>query len=577
MRKKFLSLFVIIAITIFTFMPFVNVWADGDSRVQIIMSDSAGNNYGTYTVSGGGFDSTINHNNSVVQFVDISTNIIVTATANSTHTFKGWYNAEEYDITGDAHLGVMGWRTVGDVLSTNSSYTFNVSANSYNIMPVFESRAGHNNIWATSGGQIAVLYENRDEEQTSLDGEHWVDAGMVVDYWKGDSIIVKARANDGYHFVGWFQTDPQASVAANYVREPVLSTSTTYTYQPGVTTVPGVDEPINYITAAFEEDTNPSIIRVTTTIYHTIVEGNLTITGDDSFSKNYKSGDIDNREDYIDGSIDNENVVDKINEYREDMNVIAANYRTTVTIDGEISSYYYDVHDEITEDMQTGVITINTVLDKYQVYTLTGTAESRKVSYTLDDEKGNQIIFKDYEGIIFAFSSTDILNITEEELQAIADEAEMDIEDIRAIGNEVIEAAQNAVKGKGTLVGLYDFSISNAGIPKTVATGGFKIRIKMTDEMKKYNDFSIAFLKDDGTLDTLIKLTQNGDYLEGILPHLSTYAVIGNVVEDTPVLDTTNNPATGDNILFYILLLGVSLLGFGSVGIYAYNNTKSYK
>ena len=436
------------------------------SRVQVIMDGNSGNECGTFTISGGAFDGTVNHESSTAEFVDIGTKVNLTATPNNTYTFTGWYNCEEYDVTGDANLGVMGWRPIDNVLSTDNSYTFTVTNNYYNIMPVFESKAGHNNIWATSGGQIAVFYENRNAEQTNLDGDHWVDRGQVVDYMIGDPITVKAKANEGYHFVGWFQTDPKASVAEDYVREPVLSTEANYTYQPGVTIIDGVNEPINYITAVFEED-------------------------------------------------------------------------------------------------------------------------KKEKTYILDDEKENQIIFTDIEGIVFVFTSTDMLNMTEEELQAIADEMGANIESIRLMGSQILESARNAVKGKGTLVGLYDFSVYDGHNFKEEATGGFKIRIKMTDEMKKYNDFSIAFLKDDGTLDELIKLAINGDYLEGILPHLSTYAVIGNNVETTPTQietttseeatptvvedtaaketkteeSTSTNPKTGDNIVIWVGLALISMIG----------------
>ena len=81
----------------------------------------------------------------------------------------------------------------------------------------------------------------------------------------------------------------------------------------------------------------------------------------------------------------------------------------------------------------------------------------------------------------------------------------------------------------------------------------------MTEEMKKYNSFSIAFLKDDGTFDDLIELTQNGEYLEGTLPHLSTYAIIGNVV------NKSSNPGTGDPIMFYVTMFGLSILILGTL------------
>ncbi len=234
------------------------------SRVQVINSIDY-NGLGTYTITGGTFDGLTSFSTTKAEFFEKGIEITLKATADSTYTFKGWYNAEEYDITGDKNLGVMSWRTVGDVLTTNSTYTFNVTNDYYNVMPVFEPKAGHNNIWTTSGGQIAVLYENRAEEQTILDGNHWKDAGIVVDYWKNDEITVKAKALEGYHFVGWFQTDPLASVPENYVKEPVISTSEDYTYKPGITTVTGINEPINYITAVFEANSNQKQVEYTLT------------------------------------------------------------------------------------------------------------------------------------------------------------------------------------------------------------------------------------------------------------------------------------------------------------------------
>ncbi len=317
--------------------------------------------------------------------------------------------------------------------------------------------------------------------------------------------------------------------------------------------------------------TNSDIIRKTTTNYYTIVDGSFTVTGDDSYSKSYKSGDSNKKEDYIAGNYTDDAVKNIINEYTKDMVDIASDYRSTALINGEVSSYYYEAHDEITQDLNTGKIVINTILNKYQVYTLTGTAESNKITYTLDDENENQISFKDFEGIVFAFSSTDILNMTDEELQAAADEIEVDIEEIRAMLTKMIDEAKNAIKGKGTLVGLYDFAISDGIGLKEEATGGFKIRIKMTEEMKKYNDFAIAYLKDDGSIEDLIKLTQDGEYLEGILPHLSTYVVIGNNVEETP---TTNNPKTGDNIITYFIMFGLSIASIIVIKLYTKKNSK---
>jgi len=122
---------------------------------------------------------------------------------------------------------------------------------------------GHNNIWKSGNGEVAVLYENRDtQEQPRLDGEHWGN-GEVVDYIVGDEITIKARPNDGYHFVGWYVSDVQKG-PDYYYTDKLVSTDRNYTYQPGVTTVSGIDEPINYVTGVFAS--NQSLPRRTVVI-----------------------------------------------------------------------------------------------------------------------------------------------------------------------------------------------------------------------------------------------------------------------------------------------------------------------
>ena len=123
---------------------------------------------------------------------------------------------------------------------------------SANVITSSTTQYGHNNIWKTGNGKVAVLYENRDaQEQPSLDGETWGN-GEVVDYVVGDEITVKAKADDGNKFVGWYVSDVEKG--PDYYKNQLVSTNANYTYKPGVTTVSGIDEPINYITAVFEED-----------------------------------------------------------------------------------------------------------------------------------------------------------------------------------------------------------------------------------------------------------------------------------------------------------------------------------
>ena len=51
--EKNLKGLVLLILLVATFVPFINVKADGNSRVQVLMSESIGNNKGTFNVTGG--------------------------------------------------------------------------------------------------------------------------------------------------------------------------------------------------------------------------------------------------------------------------------------------------------------------------------------------------------------------------------------------------------------------------------------------------------------------------------------------------------------------------------------------
>ena len=424
MKKSFIFIALLFVISVFTFVRYINVYADDESRVQVILTQEGG----SFKILGGTYDGTTNYTSSKSDFFAQNSEIVLTAEPNEGYGFVGWFVAEEENNE---------WNAT-QFLSGLTQYSFTVEAPYYNIMPLFERELtcsngiGHNNIWTVAGGEVAVLYANG-----NLDGTNY-GTGEIVDYCVGDEITVKARPNQGYRFVGWYITDPLASLPENYVREPVISTSAEYTYKPGVTTISGYNEPLNYITAVFEEDST--------------------------------------------------------------------------------------------------------------------TPQANEKTYTLDDERGNQISFKDNEGIVFVFNSLDLLNLTEADVQSIMDETGMTIDEVKFLLKDTIDNVIKATKEKGTLVGLYDFSVTDGHTLKETASGGFKIRIKMTSDMKKYNTFIIGYVKDDGSLEESIPLVMNGDYLEGTLSHLSLYAVVGKNVEKTPE-QVSDNPKTSDNIMTYFMML----------------------
>ena len=632
------------------------------SRVQVIMSESANNLGGTYTISGGGQDSTINHNSTISPLVPLNSSITLTVTPDEYHSFVGWYNAEEYDTSGDAHVGVMGWRPVTGqaALSTNATYTFTASSNYYNIMPVFNELYGHNNIWTTSGGEVTVLYENRKPTQSRLNGNSWGN-GEVVEYLKGDPITLYARATTGYAFVGWFISDPLASNPDNYVQTPVISTDATFTYYPGITTVEGVDEPLNYLTAVFRSTSSVGQVTRVTVVDEFIAS--TTETEEVPYSTNlanYVNGKkwninetdqtLNNRWLALFGEtegvykypkqsgltwvfvgqsyqfVDNALIVSNHYQVKYDEVIVTkADPFTISSIDLSATLPFVGTQVTITDPMldfqsPQAEIVIPTgehyllngdgttipymkyavagsndlfvgAFEKNQEYDMyiwlsadensffaaqptalvngvageivyrsdttvcvryTFTPQVRQTEYTLTDN-GNAIIFTDDEGQTFTFSMIDLMTLTDEEIEELGGTREQ--------VDEILEGVHGAVDNMGTLVGVFSILLQEGTTEIHTVNGGFKIRIKITDAMKNYNTFKLVYVSDTFATEDPIVLTKNGDYFEGVVPHLSGYALIGS---NTP----ENNPNTYDAIYKFLTMLGVSILGMFSIGFY---------
>ena len=176
---------------------------------------------------------------------------------------------------------------------------------------------------------------------------------------------------------------------------------------------------------------------------------------------------------------------------------------------------------------------------------------------------------------------------TDEEIQEIVellDDPEFTFDALKEQLNKLIGYGKNATGDKGTLLKLYEVYLTNNGIEVHEVSGGFKIKLKITDDMKGYDSYKLIYIADDGTTEDAIELTNNGEYLEGTLPHLSMYALVGSKTEaekedkaetkpeaetkattDTNKATTTttksNNPKTGDNIIIIFSIFAIATLG----------------
>ena len=181
-------------------------------------------------------------------------------------------------------------------------------------------------------------------------------------------------------------------------------------------------------------------------------------------------------------------------------------------------------------------------------------ATSKDYTVTKD---GSSISFTKPEGHNYTLTITDWMSLSEQELIDMG----APLDEVRA----GINAIKELTKEYGTLVGIYDFVLEDeAG--NEIHNGPFTIKIKMTDDMKKYNEFYIVYVKDDLTIETPIKLTVKDGYLVGTLDHLSNYAITANKV-DVPVADAAN-PKTADHLGIYVAILSASSIALVGTTIY---------
>ena len=164
--------------------------------------------------------------------------------------------------------------------------------------------------------------------------------------------------------------------------------------------------------------------------------------------------------------------------------------------------------------------------------------------YEVSSEGGDKVIFTDEKDHEYHLFVEDLLTYSKEEVMAA-----------EGISSEeydyVVNGLKDQTKNYGDLLSIYDIRLENengTSIDNTPLT----LKLKLTDKMKKYNSFKLFYVKEDFTVDAPITLTAKDGYLEGDLKHLSTYVLVG---------DITTVPKTGDNIVVYLSLGIISILG----------------
>lgn len=153
-------------------------------------------------------------------------------------------------------------------------------------------------------------------------------------------------------------------------------------------------------------------------------------------------------------------------------------------------------------------------------------------NFTLTDDKGNVISLTYEKNRELSFTMIDYLAFSPEDLETAGISQEF--------YDSAMKGIKNATKQHGTLLSFYEILVENDD-GFSIHEGPFNIKIKMTDEMKKYDIFKIVYMdvEDNFATESPITLTRDGEYLVGTLEHLSTYALVGS--------NTPSSPQTGDN------------------------------
>jgi len=131
-----------------------------------------------------------------------------------------------------------------------------------------------------------------------------------------------------------------------------------------------------------------------------------------------------------------------------------------------------------------------------------------------------------------------------------------------------LSSIQETLKSNEKLLNLYDINIvdGNGEIVK-LENGSYLIKIKMTEDLKKYDNYSVVYIDESGKVAETLKAKIDGEYITFTTTHLSLYGVVG--------LSDVENPQTYDSIITYLVIMISAILGI--IGVATYLKTTNKK
>lgn len=271
MKRKMINLFLILGLLL-CLMPLAAapVKAETDTFFGVLISDTEGNmsTGGSYWMYYPGLENEGQRTGPTNNFVNEGEEVVLLADPDSGYRFVGWFQGEPDPQDGELRYN-------GDPLETDREYRFiaPIGLTRPYICAVFQEdsnvhygdqvqmwvgntdgRAGDSTVM---GGKVAVKYtpswNDWPDEIVARDGTDFV-YGEILQFYKGDECTVYAEPDEGYNFVGWYHVNIEWGPGGGKSYEgDVISTEKSFTYKPGVTIVPGDEEPLRYVCAVFEE------------------------------------------------------------------------------------------------------------------------------------------------------------------------------------------------------------------------------------------------------------------------------------------------------------------------------------
>lgn len=114
---------------------------------------------------------------------------------------------------------------------------------------------------------------------------------------------------------------------------------------------------------------------------------------------------------------------------------------------------------------------------------------------------------------------------------------------------------------------VVDINIFDGDTKVSIKDTDMTIRVKLPEDLKGFNKYEVVYIK-DGNIEENFDAKIDGDYLVFKTTHLSEYGIIAtNTANSSNKTNNVSNPKTSDNIVMYVAMACVSIIGMGVLSI----------